>query len=92
MASIRKSKTAKGYRFYVQIRLEGHPQQSKTFSNLNDAKQWSVIVGFLEQGRDVVLVVFDNLASPDGVEPPVYPLGGDGIIQLCYGDICALQQ
>ena len=43
MASIRKSKTTKGYRFYVQIRLEGHPQQSKTFSNLNDAKQWSVV-------------------------------------------------
>jgi len=43
MASIRKSKTANGYRFYVQIRLEGHPQQSKTFSKLSDAKQWSVV-------------------------------------------------
>jgi len=43
LASIRKSKTAKGYRFYVQIRLEGHPQQSKTFSNLNEAKQWAAI-------------------------------------------------
>ena len=46
MASIRKSKTANGYRFYVQIRLEGHPQQSKTFSNLKEAKQWSTITEF----------------------------------------------
>jgi len=43
MATIRKSKSSKGYRYHVQIRLAGYPNQSKTFSNINEAKRWSIL-------------------------------------------------
>lgn len=41
MASIRKSINAKGEtRYYVQVRLKGHPAETAAFERLSDAKKW----------------------------------------------------
>ncbi len=41
MASIRKSINTKDEtRYYVQVRLKGHPAETAAFERLSDAKKW----------------------------------------------------
>jgi len=41
MASIRKYKTKEGkIKYYVQIRLKGHPAQTGRFDRKTDAEKW----------------------------------------------------
>jgi len=67
MASIRKSKSSKGYRYHVQIRMMGYPQQSKTFTNRKDANQWSILTedklrkGYYESTDDAEILTVGNI-------------------------------
>lgn len=40
MASIRKRKAKRGYKFMAEVRRKGHPAQRKTFPTQADAKAW----------------------------------------------------
>lgn len=41
MATISARKTREGVRYRVQVRLDGHPPQSRTFERKTDAKRWA---------------------------------------------------
>ncbi len=54
MAHIQARQNSKGnVRFRVQVRLKGHPKQSRTFTRRTDAKRWAIKTeSSIREGRD----------------------------------------